>query len=108
MARAQKSFRTGKAAVAALLIGLVLLLDAMAACHDLHELIHRDAGKADHDCAVTMFSHGKVDSTIVEVLPVVAPAPIETTSRIQLSLFTAAPENLLSGRAPPAVSSSIV
>ena len=52
--------RYGKAALAALLAGIVLFLDAMAACPALHELIHHDADQPGHECAVTMFMHGKV------------------------------------------------
>ena len=61
-------FQIGKSALAALLVGIILLLDAMAACPALHEMIHHDAGKADHDCAVTMFAHGKVDSATCEII----------------------------------------
>jgi hypothetical protein len=42
----RQSVRFGKSALAALLIGLVLLLDAMAASPALPELIHRDADKS--------------------------------------------------------------
>jgi hypothetical protein len=48
-----------------LLIGVIFLLDAMAACPVLHEMIHHDAGKEDHDCAVTML-----------VFPQAAPRPL--------------------------------
>ena len=55
------SYLPGKSLLAGLLIALVLLLDAMAACPALHELIHHDADKPGHECAVTMFAHGKVE-----------------------------------------------
>jgi hypothetical protein len=93
--------RFGRPALAALLVGIILLLNAMAACPALHEMIHKDAGKADHDCAVTMFAHGKVDSAACDV-PVAAPAnPIETTPVFVISVFSTAIENLPQGRAPP-------
>ena len=63
----------GKAVIASLLVGLVLLLDVMAVCPSLHELVHKDAGSPEHHCAVTMFAHGQVDSATVEVAPA-APA----------------------------------
>jgi hypothetical protein len=94
----------GKAVIASLLVCLVLLLDAMAACPALHELIHKDAGKADHNCAVTMFAHGKVDSASVEIFTVTQPASIETTPQIVISVFAPAIENLPAGRAPPVFS----
>jgi hypothetical protein len=93
--------RFGKPALAALLVGIILLLDAMAACPALHELIHKDAGKADHDCAVTMFAHGKVDSATVEISAVTQSTSIETTPQFVISVFAPAIENLPAGRAPP-------
>jgi len=84
---------------------MVLLLDAMAASPALHELIHQDANKAGHECAATMFAHGKVESATVEVPTVVPAALIESTPQIEFSVFTTAIENLPPGRGPPAVSS---
>jgi hypothetical protein len=97
--------RIGKPALAALLVGVVLLLDAMAACPALHKMIHKDAGKEDHDCAVTMFAHGKVESATVDVPVAIATVPIEATPQIYFPIFSPAIENLPQGRAPPAVSS---
>jgi len=91
----------GKAVIASLLVCLVLLLDAMAACPQLHELIHKDADQADHDCAVTMFAHGKVDSVSVEISTVTPSAAIAPTPQIVISVFAPAIENLPAGRAPP-------
>lgn len=91
----------GKAILAALLAGLVLLLDAMAVCPSLHELIHRDAKASDHQCAVTLFAHGQVDSTTVEISTVPQTFSFAT---VQLPIFFAAVlrnENLPPGRAPP-------
>ena len=93
--------RLGKPALAVLLLGLVLLLNAMAAVPALHELIHKDADEAGHQCAVTLFAHGHVESAIGHV-PVVLPAAvIEITPHFIFSLFSPAIENLPLGRAPP-------
>jgi hypothetical protein len=93
---------SGKAFVASLLIALVLLLDAMAVCPALHELIHHDAGKPDHECAVTMFAHGQVDSVSVDV-PIVTPQVfVFAVPQVEISVFSPAIENLPAGRAPPA------
>jgi hypothetical protein len=101
---ARKHFlQSGKAVLAALLIGMILLLDAMAACEPLHEMIHKDADKPGHDCAVTMFAHGKVESASVDVPVTVATTPIETTPQMVFSVFSPAIENLPLGRAPPAL-----
>ena len=80
---------------------MVLLLDAMAACPELHELIHKDANEADHHCAVTVFAQGKVDSVSCEV-PAVAPVTwIEIVPRIEFSSSRTAMAFLPDGRAPP-------
>jgi len=79
------------------------MLNAMAACPALHEAIHHDADKADHDCAVTMFAHGKLESATVEILPTIVSVSIETGILSRFSTFSPAIENLLSGRAPPSL-----
>ena len=108
MKNGRRHIHHGKAALAALLVGMILFLDAMAACPALHELIHKDADKANHDCAVTMFAHGKVESASVDVPVHVATIPIEATPQNVFSVFSTAIENLPQGRAPPAVISSQV
>lgn len=103
MQRAKYLFRTlGQPAFSGLLVALVLLLNAMAASPALHELIHQDAGKADHECVVTLFAHGHVDS-VDGAVPVAVPAAgIETTASIIFSVPGTPIENLPPGRAPPA------
>jgi hypothetical protein len=98
-------FPIGKPALAALLVGVVLLLDAMAACPALHEMIHKDAGKEDHDCAVTMLALGKMDSATCEIIIPQPTILIETVRYFTFSTFSPAIENLPQGRAPPALSS---
>ncbi|HEY5041886.1 MAG TPA: hypothetical protein VIK53_07770 [Verrucomicrobiae bacterium] len=93
--------RHSKAVIASLLAGLVLLLDAMAACPALHELIHHDADQPGHECAVTLFAHGHVDSTSVDVPVAAAVVPIETTLQAEFLVFAPAIQNLPAGRAPP-------
>ena len=90
-----------KAVVALVLTGIVVLLNAMAASPTLHELFHPDASDEAHQCAVTMFTHGGVDSASADV-PVVAPLPlIQTVSFAYSSIFCPAIEQLPAGRAPP-------
>ena len=102
MQLAKRHFKLrGQASIASLLVCLILLLDAMAASPTLHELIHKDAGKADHDCAVTMFAHGKVDSVSVEISPVMPSAAVAPPCLTGISVFAPAIENLPAGRAPP-------
>ena len=95
----------GKPVLAALLVGIVLLLDAMAACPALHEMIHHDAGKEEHDCAVTMFAQGKANSVTCEIIIPPPTLSVEIDKPFIISDFSPAIENLPQGRAPPAVSS---
>ena len=94
--------RFNKAAIGCLLTCLILLLDAMAVAPSLHELLHQGSANAGHECAVTLFAKGKVESTTVDIpllvttIHVISPPPIES------SVFTAFVELLPLGRAPPA------
>ncbi len=92
----------GQAVLASLLTGLVLLLNAMTASPTLHEWIHADAGQADHECAVTLFAHGQVDSASVAVPMVASLTLIQTVPPVEISVFRPAIEQLPAGRAPPA------
>ena len=96
--------KSGKPALSGLLVALVLLLNALAASPALHELIHKDADQAGHDCAITMFAHGQVDSVSGEVPVAVPLALIETTPSSIFSVPSTAIENLPPGRAPPVFS----
>ena len=91
----------GQAVIASLLVGIVLLLDAMAACPRLHELIHKDADSTEHHCAVTMFAHGQVDSPVVEVAAIMPAAPAEFLPLTTVSVFNAPVATLPPGRGPP-------
>ena len=93
----------GKAGFAALLIFLILLLNAMAACPGLHELIHHDADAPGHECAVTLLAHGHLDTATVAVAAVLPVASIETSPQIIFSVFSSPIELLPAGRAPPVV-----
>ena len=80
----------------------------MAASPALHEMFHDDAGHADHECVVTMFVHGKIDSVICEIPVVVYASWFKTTYSITSFVFTAPIKNLPRGRAPPSIAFSQV
>ena len=102
MQLAKRHFKLrSNAVIASLLVGLVLLLDAMAACPALHELIHKDADSTEHHCAVTMFAHGQVDSATVEVSIATPTVSVEMVPQVSFSIFSPCIENLPAGRAPP-------
>lgn len=94
--------------LAGMLVAVVLLLNAMAAAPELHELIHADAGHEDHQCAVTLFAHGQVDSVTVAVAAIAPVVLVETAPPILFSVFAPVIENLPAGRAPPVSAASPV
>ena len=98
--------RHGRLLLGVLLIFLVLLLNLLAASPSLHQLLHGDANHAEHQCAVTLFAHGKVDTASVAVPISVPLAVVETAPAIIFSSFSPAIEHLPAGRAPPAASSN--
>ena len=98
--------RPGQAVIASLLAGLVLLLNAMAASPSLHEWFHSDAGESGHQCAVTLFAHGQVDSSIVDVIIASPQTLVVSNPSVEISVFSPAIENLPAGRAPPVPSSN--
>ncbi len=80
---------------------LVLLLNLLAASPSLHELLHHDADEPGHQCAVTLFAHGQVDTPVVEVAVTVPVAPIEFLPQISVSIPNALVATLPPGRGPP-------
>ena len=86
-----------------MLIGLVLFMAALASSEALHKLVHHDAGEANHECAVTLFAHGHVDSTVCDIPLVTPTVRVETTPHLECFVFSTAIENLPPGRAPPPV-----
>jgi hypothetical protein len=82
---------------------------ALAAWPELHELFHTDAKSPEHHCAVSDVLHGKLcfDGPVavaVEAVPQVAVEPVSFVSLV----LPAVPCRLAPGRAPPAVSSSLI
>jgi len=91
----------GRVPLGILLVFLVLLLNFLAASPSLHARIHTDAGQTEHQCAVTLFAHGHVDSAPVGI-PIFAPMDLAAARpAFNLSVFTPAIENLPAERAPP-------
>lgn len=65
-----KFFRKTKRTASALALGLFLVLYVLTAVPALHVLIHPDAGDPRHECAVTLFSHGRAhhSATTIEIV----------------------------------------
>jgi hypothetical protein len=84
-----------------LLAAFVLLLNALAASPQLHEFFHADAGKVDHQCAVTLFAHGQIDSPVADEAAIVPAAALDLLPQISVSIPNALVESLPPGRGPP-------
>jgi hypothetical protein len=80
---------------------LVLLLNLLAASPSLHEYFHADAGKAGHQCAVTLFAHGQVDAPAVDVALPLPATPTEFLPQFSASIPNALVATLPPGRGPP-------
>ena len=80
---------------------LLWLQLAMAASETLHKFIHQDADQPGHECAVTLFAHGQVETSPVDV-PVLPPVTgVETTPQPVPCVFSAPGQQLPPGRGPP-------
>jgi len=87
----------------AVLLGLFLLLLAMAHSWALHACVHPEADHADHHCAVTMLQQGQVDTTTVAVAVVVVP-PMPVADVVTPATFFPIVDFFLPpGRGPPAL-----
>lgn len=86
---------------AALWLAVFLLLEAMEIFPALHLFIHSDADEPDHECAVTLFTHGQAHGADTAV-PILRPEPavVFNPSRPQV-VFVSADVRQLPGRGPP-------
>lgn len=75
---------------------LILLLNLLAASPSLHEQFHADASNAQHQCAVTLFAHGQVDSSVLDVA-----LPLPATLTEFLLQFSVSIPNALVATLPP-------
>lgn len=92
----------GKWLIATPIVGMILLIDLMAASPALHELIHVDAGQPDHHCTVTLFAHGQVDSAVCEIAaPTISIRWIHASPPVAFPAVDPLVVLLPPGRAPP-------
>ncbi len=96
------AFKRHRQGASALLLGLVLSLQAMAVFPALHALVHPDADDPGHECAVTLFSHGQVDTSCTAAPVLHAPAPLTFSQAPPEIIFVSADIRLLPSRGPPA------
>jgi len=76
-----RSNNCGRAIIAAFVsVGFFWAL-ALSASPQLHQRVHKDANRAEHNCAVTMIASGSYDHATLSPL-VSAPVPIVQFSKI--------------------------
>jgi hypothetical protein len=80
----------------------VWMLGLLAASPELHAALHADAGQADHDCVVTLFSHG-TDTASSATPTVAAPVPylVGVSPLPEVVLAGSVLDRLQPGRGPP-------
>jgi hypothetical protein len=89
--------------IAAVGVALVLVLSILAASPQLHAWLHRGAGQADHECAITLYQHGVTASAGATVLAVVALIALARVAAPPAELHLAPRRYWLPpGNAPPA------
>jgi hypothetical protein len=94
--------RATKIAAAIFCVALVFALALLASCPSLHQLIHKDADDPDHECAVTLFSHGQVDASPAAAPVFCAPERLIFSQSLPRIIFVSTDIRLLPGRGPPA------
>jgi len=81
MSRFARSRNHGRAFVAVCIFAAFLWALALSASPQLHQRVHKDANRAEHNCAVTMITSGSYDHAAHTVL-VSAPVPALQFSKI--------------------------
>lgn len=95
--------RKAKQAHAVLSLSVFLLLQAIVVLPGLHALIHADASNPDHECAVTLFTHGQVHGADAAV-PALRPEPAAVFIQSwREAAFVSTDVQLLPGRGPPSL-----
>jgi hypothetical protein len=95
-------FRKRRRGASALLLGLLLSLQAMAVFPALHAIVHPDCADADHECAVTLFAHGQIDASSTAAPVFCIPACLTFSQSPPPIIFVSTDIRLLPSRGPPA------
>jgi hypothetical protein len=81
MTRFARSTNPGRAFVATCVFAGFLWALALSASPQLHQRVHKDAGRVEHNCAVTMIASGTYDHA-AHPPPVIAPLSAVQFSKI--------------------------
>jgi hypothetical protein len=83
---------------------LFLTLQLFASSESFHKLIHPDADSADHQCAITLFTHGQVNSSVVALPTIVFVAALcFLLPLFQSAVISSFDYRFSASRAPPRV-----
>jgi len=76
---------------------------ALSVSPQLHERVHPDANRVNHDCVVTMFASGSCEQPTDAPIAIAAPAPCYSDFLPErLSIFATPVERSILEHAPPA------
>lgn len=93
---------TARTVLSLLLVLQLVFLLVLVACPALHHAIHHDSDRSDHQCAVTVFAHGQVDSSVVAVNVNIPVTAVEFLPQALISILNTQVDTFPPGRGPPA------
>ena len=81
---------------------MVLFVSLAGSNSSLHKLLHSDCDSPDHQCVVTLFSHGQVTPPSTTVIVVAALVLYGATRLLTVTVeFASVKYSFCKGRAPP-------
>jgi len=83
------------------MLGLLVTLQAAAASSELHHWLHPESTSPDHQCVITLVSHGQLHQSLTETGLIMPTASLVTPPCWPDPIFIAVDYRLLPGRAPP-------
>ena len=84
-------------------VALVVMLSVLAASPTLHAWLHKNAGQADHECAITLYQQGMAAAEVGVILAAVALVVLARIATAPAELHLAPLRYWLPpGHAPPA------
>lgn len=93
-----------KARRSALLALLFLALQILVWSPSAHAFVHPDSKSPDHECAVTLLSHGQVESPSPAVATAAIQPIVSILAQAPAFAFVSADAPVIPGRGPPSVS----
>ena len=90
--------------LSAFLLAIFAGLQLVAAAPGIHALIHPDCNSPQHECAVTLFTHGQVNSSDVTIAATSLPSLVRQNETFPEQSFISREIPLPPSRGPPFVS----